>query len=182
MVKHLLIPCLAFTAACSYTPAGRERAHVHDTLQAMPEVTQVSVGCEGAIFAGDSLCADIVVKDGKTIRFERAGFRSIGSNAVNVVVAEAGGLVPLVASCDGIAPPNFHREAPLGHHFQPTLIDVKDAVTRSGDVLEEVQYWPRCPMSWEVQDRRGVNFRYCARKKDETSEPPRPDVCTGVKE
>jgi hypothetical protein len=116
------------------------------------------------------------------MRFERLGHDAFGPNAVNVVVAEAGGLVPLVASCAGVAPPNFHREAPLGHHFQPTLIDVKDAVTRSAEVLEEVQFWPRCPSSWQVQDRRGVNFRYCARRKDDTTEPPRPDVCTGVKE
>jgi hypothetical protein len=155
---------------------------VQDTLQAMPEVEQVSVGCEGGIFAGDSLCADVVVKDGKTLRFERAGFRSIGANAVNVVVAEAGGLVPLVASCNGVAPPNFHREAPLGHHFQPTLIDVRDAVRRSGEILEEIQFWPRCPSSWEVQDRRGVNFRYCARRKDDTAGPPRPERCTGAQE
>ncbi len=177
LVPVLIVPVLMVLGACAYTPAGRERAYVIDTLQAMPEVTQVSVGCEGVIFAANELCADVVVKDGKALRFERAGHKSFGANAANVVVAEAAGLVPRIASCTSVGPPNLHREAPLGHHFQPTLIDVKDAVTRAGDVLEEIQYWPRCPMSWDVQDSRGVNYRYCARKKDDTAEPPRPGSC-----
>jgi hypothetical protein len=163
--------------ACEYTPAGRERAHVYDTLHAMPELTQVTVGCEGAIFAGDSLCADVVTKDGAALRFERAGFKSFGPNASNVVLAAAGNLVPRIASCEGVTAPNLHRQAPLGHHFQPTLIDVKEAITRSGDLLEEIQYWPRCPMSWDVQDAHGVNYRYCAHRKDEPADPPRPASC-----
>ncbi len=130
--------CTLCTLACSYTPAGRERAHVYEMLRAIPEVTQTSVGCEGAIFASDSLCADVITKEG-ALRFERVGAKSFGSSAVNVVVAEASGLVPRVASCTDVGPANFHHEAALGHHFSPTLIDIKDAVTRSGDVLEEIQ-------------------------------------------
>jgi hypothetical protein len=105
------------------------------------------------------------------------GYKSFGPNAVNVVVSEADGLVPRIASCVGISSPNFHRDAPLGHHFQPTLIDVKDALTRSGEVLEEIQFWPQCPQSWEVQDKHGVNYRYCARRKNASEEPPRPASC-----
>jgi hypothetical protein len=32
-------------------------------------------------------------------------------------------------------------------------------------------------MTWEVQDDRGANYRYCARKKGEATEPPRPEQC-----
>lgn len=171
------MPVLLFSIACAYTPAGRERAHVDETLRALPEVTQTTVGCEGAIFASDSLCVDVITKDGAELRFERVGFKSFGSTAVNVVVAGAGGLVPRIASCREVGPPNFHHDAPLGHHFSPTLFDVKEAVTRSRDVLEEIQYWPQCPMSWEVQDKRGVNYRYCAHRKDAPAEPPKPANC-----
>ena len=65
----------------------------------------------------------------------------------------------------------------LGHHFQPELIDLKEALTRPKDIATEVSYWPRCPMAWDVQDARGANYRYCARKKGETTEPPRPGGC-----
>lgn len=175
-----LVPVLMFIGACSYTPAGRERAHAYDTLRAMPDVLEVTVGCEGVLLANDSLCASVTTKaveSVRSLRFERVGFGSFGPNAVNIFVSEAGGLVPLIASCTMVGPPNFHREAALGEHFQPTLIDLKEAVERSREILEEVQYWPRCPMSWDVQDKRGVNYRYCARKKDETTEPPRPTAC-----
>ena len=47
-------------------------------------------------------------------------------------------------------------------------------MTRSGEVLEEVQFWPQCPQSWDVQDKRGVNYRYCARRKDSPADPRRP--------
>jgi hypothetical protein len=163
--------------ACSYTPAGRERTHAYDTLRSMKELHQVSVGCEGAILASDSLCADVVTSEGKALGFERVGFNSFGANATNVVVSEAAGLVPRIASCESVTFPNFHRDAALGPHFSPTLIDVKDAVTRSGEVLEEVQFWPQCPQSWDVQDKRGVNYRYCVRRKDSNDEPPRPAGC-----
>ena len=170
--------CLVLSsAACSYLPAGQERARAIEILQAQEGVKQVSVGCEGGILASDRLCADVVVGDGAKIRFERVGFNSFGSTAVNIVVAEAGGLVPRVASCDGVSAPNFHRESPLGHHFRPTLIDLKEAVNRHGELLEEIQFWPQCPSFWEVQDRRGVNYRYCARRAGGDAEPPRPDRC-----
>lgn len=171
------MPVLVLAIACAYTPAGRERAHVDEALRAIPEVTRTTIGCEGAIFASDSFCADVLTKDGAALRFERVGFRSFGAAAVHVVVAEAGGLVPRIASCTETGPPNFHHDAPLGHHFSPVMFDVKDAVTRAREVLEEIQYWPQCPMSWEVQDKRGINYRYCAHRKDAAADPPRPDNC-----
>jgi hypothetical protein len=77
-----------------------------------------------------------------------------------------------------VASPNFHRAAPLGHHFHPTLIDLKEAVSRYREILEEVEFWPQCPQSWEVQDKRGRNYRYCARRKNTTDEPPVPAGCS----
>jgi hypothetical protein len=126
------------------------------------------------VLASDSLCAEVLTKDGARLRFDRVGFNSFGSTASNVFVAEAGGLVPLVASCDGVGPPNFHRDSPLGHHFHPTLIDVKDAVFRYREVLEKVEFWPQCPQFYEVQDKRGQNYRYCTRRKGAAEEPPKP--------
>jgi hypothetical protein len=148
-------------------------------LRGMSELRQVSVGCESVLLAGDGLCADVVTAEGKSLRFERLGFNAFGRNAANVVVAEADGWVPRMASCSGVAAPNFHSEAALGHHFQPTLLDLSDAVKRSQEVLEEIQFWPECPQSWEVQDKFGARYRYCAHRKGAPAEPPRPSGCAG---
>jgi len=166
-----------WSSACSYLPAARERAQADEILRAEQGVVAVEIGCGSAVFASDALCADVVADDGAQIRFERVGFNSFGATAVNVIVAEAGGLVPRIASCDGVTAPNFHRNGPLGHHFAPSLIDLKEAVTRRREVLEEIQFWPQCPQNWEVRDLRGQDYRYCARKKDATEEPPRPESC-----
>ncbi len=137
------------------------------------------VECAAGVLAGDRITATLGFESGATLRFEKLGYHAFGANAVNIIVTEAGGLVPRVASCSGIAPPNFHRESVLGHHFAPTLIDVKEALSRHREVLEEVQYWPQCPQSWDVQDKRGHNYRYCARRKGAQDEPPRPANCPG---
>jgi len=136
-----------------------------------------SIDCAGGVLASDAHKATFEFHERGPLAFERLGYNSFGSTAVNIVVVEASGLVPRVASCEGIGPPNFHREAPFGHHFHPTLIDVKEAVSRHRELLEEIEFWPRCAQYWEVQDKRGQNYRYCARKKDATEEPPRPEDC-----
>ena len=130
-----------------------------------------------SFLASSTHVAAVTVESGQVIRFEHVGYKSLGPNALNIVISEAGGLVPRVATCEGVAAPNFHRDAALGHHFSPTLIDVKDAITRSREVLEEIEFWPACPQFWEVQDKRGVNYRYCARRRDSPEEPPRPEPC-----
>jgi hypothetical protein len=168
---------LCLTTACGYLPGRQEMERASLTLGNVDGVVMVNVGCGGSLLAADELCADVVMKDGATLRFENVGFNSFGSTAVNVFVAKAGSLVPRIASCRGVSTPNFHRGSALGHHFRPTLIDVKDAVFRHREVLEEVQFWPQCPQSWEVQDKRGENFRYCARRVEATEEPPRPTAC-----
>jgi hypothetical protein len=176
--RGMVLAVLA-ASACAYTPAGRERAHALEVLSSIEGVAKPIVGCESFLLAGDALCAAVVMKGAATLRFERVGYRAFGPNAVNIVVAEAGNLVPRIRSCESVSSPNFHRDAPLGHHFSPTLVDVREAVSRWEEVLEEVQYWPRCPQAWEVQDQRGVNYRYCAHRKDEPADPPAPEVCAG---
>jgi hypothetical protein len=165
---------LVLLAACSYIPARREMEQAGEVLGKVDSVAEVSTSCGGTFLATDGLCTDVTMRDGAHLRFEHVGFNSFGSTAVNVFVSEAGGLVPRVAGCEGIGPPNFHRDSPLGHHFRPTLIDVKDAAFRYREVLEAVEFWPQCPQYYEVQDRRGQHFRYCARRKGAAEEPPRP--------
>lgn len=165
-------------AGCSYLPGQQERARSESILDGIKDVVLVTMGCGSTVFAGDQLCAEVMMKDGAKIHFSRIGFKAFGATAVNIVVDEAGGLVPRVASCSGVSSPNFSRESPFGRHFHPTLIDVKEAVGRYREVMEEVQWWPQCPQYWEVQDRRGVNYRYCARKKNATEDPPRPSNCS----
>jgi hypothetical protein len=130
-----------------------------------------------SFFGSDTLIATVEMESGAVFRFERVGYASFGPNASNIVLSEASGLVPRIASCDSVGPVNLHRAAPVGHHFTPSLIDLKDAIMRAGDVLEEIHYWPHCPMSWEVQDQRGVNYRYCVHRKDAPADPPRPQGC-----
>jgi hypothetical protein len=168
---------LLVLGACSYMPAQREVARAREVLATVDAVQDVQFSCGGSVLASNSVCADVVMKDGARLRFEQLGFNAFGSTAMNVFVAEAGGLAPRIASCDGVGVPNFHRSGALGHHFQPTLIDVKDAVFRYREVLEEVQYWPQCPQYWEVQDKRGANYRYCARRAAGSGEPPLPENC-----
>lgn len=152
-----------------------ERAE--QALRTIDTVKEVHFTCGGSLLASDGLCTDVVMKDGSRLRFERVGFNAFGSNAANVFVAAADDLVPRVATCAGISPPNFQRDSPLGHHFHPTLIDVKDAAFRYREVLEAVQFWPQCPQYFEVQDRQGANYRYCSRSRAASDEPSRPQNC-----
>jgi hypothetical protein len=172
-----VVLALLFASACSYLPAQQECAHVTNQLKTIEGIQLAQVDCPAGVFAADGVKARVQFPDEGALTFERLGFNAFGSTAVNVVLAEAGGLVPRVASCAGVAPPNFHREDVLGHHFAPTLVDVKDAVGRHRELLEEIEYWPQCPQYWEVQDSGGRNYRYCARKQDATEEPPRPENC-----
>ena len=174
----VLVPVLVLSVACEL-PANREVEFASSEIGKGAEIraSRVEKTESFALLASDTLIATVELRDGELIRFARVGYKSFGPNAVNVVIFEADGLVPRIASCAGVGFPNFHRGAPLGHHFQPSLIDVNEAVRRSGEVLEEIQFWPQCPQSWEVQDKRGVNYRYCVRRKDAIDEPPRPASC-----
>jgi hypothetical protein len=173
-----LVPVLMCAVGCQ-VPANREVEFASSEITKGVELKSSRVERTDSyrLLPSDTLNAAVELRDGEIIRFANVVYKSFGPNAENIVISEVDGLVPRIASCSGVSFPNFHSAAPLGEHFQPTLFDVNDAVKRSGEVLEEVQYWPRCPMSWDVQDKRGVNYRYCARKKDETEEPPRPEPC-----
>lgn len=164
-------------AGCGYLPAQQERAKTEAILSGSVGVVMAEVECGSRVFAADEWCAEVVFKDGARIHFSRLGFNSFGVAAKYVVVDEAASLFPRVASCSGTSAPNFHGDSVLGHHFQPPLLDVRDAVARYRAVLKVVQYWPECPQYWEVQDRTGANFRYCIRKKGATEEPPLPAGC-----
>ncbi|MEO7157664.1 MAG: hypothetical protein ABI039_08890 [Vicinamibacterales bacterium] len=146
-------------------------------LRSGPDVTLATVECGSAVLAGDAFCADVVMRDGTRFRFEHLGFHSLGPTAVSVVVAKADHLEPRVASCSGVGPANFQRTGPLGHHFNPRLIDLQEALTRYREVLEEVEFWPQCPQFYDVQSREGHAYRYCARREGDAAEPPRPDRC-----
>ena len=173
----LCVTCAWCLSGCSSLPAQQEKARAEEALAGVNGVVLATVACGGMVFAGDQLCVEVIMKDGAKIRFSRAGLNSFGGSATNVVVDEAGGLVPRVASCSDIGPPNFHRTSALGRHFHPTLIDLREAVQRYREVLQEVQWWPQCPQFFETQDKRGQNFRYCARQKGATEEPPKPERC-----
>ena len=169
---------LVISAGCEL-PSSREAEFASDEIGKGADIkaSRVEKTESFAVLAAHTQIATVGIRVGEQIRVVRVGFKSFGPNAVNVVISEADGLVPRIASCNGVGFPNFHRSAPLGHHFQPSLIDVNDAVRRSGEVLEEIQFWPECPQSWEVQDKQGINYRYCVRRKDATEEPPRPSGC-----
>lgn len=175
--KGLVLCLVLFGSACSFLPAQQECEHVRSQLRSVEGIQSTQIDCPAGVFAGDGARATIQFPDEGALTFARLGFNAFSGTAVNIVLVQAGGLVPLVASCSGVAPPNLHREDVLGHHFAPTLVDVKDAVSRHREVLEEIEFWPQCPQYWEVQDTGGRNYRYCARKKDATEEPPRPENC-----
>jgi len=169
--------CAIGLAGCSYLPAAQEKARTEEALLSVPEVLMADVECDGRVFSSNALCATVVFKDGNHIRFERIGAHEFGASALNIVVSQVNNLMPRLATCDGVGAPNLHRSGPLGHHFRPPMADLKEAVRRHRLIEKEIQYWPECPQSWEVQDVFGVNYRYCARKKDLSDEPPRPDNC-----
>lgn len=179
MVRHLLACVLALTAAACDTPATREMEFVAAEIAKLPDLrgSRVDRAPGFRLVASDTLTASVELRDGEVIRFARVGYNSFGANATNVVIADADGLVPRIASCTDAGFANFQSEGPLGHHFQPTLLDLTDAVKRAHEVLEEVQFWPQCPQSWEVQDKFGDNYRYCAHRAGEPADPPRPSGC-----
>lgn len=164
--KGWVLVLVVLSISCSNEPGGAARANATGTSPIPGLFEKVTRGV-----------SEIITSEGKSLRFERTESGSYGPKATNVVVGEADGLEPRVRSCAGVGPANFHRDAPLGHHFQPELIDLKDALTRTKEILEEVSYWPRCPMTWEVRDKLGETYRYCARKKGEAVEPPKPSSC-----
>ncbi len=147
-------------SACAYLPGragdGARRSRCSARLT---RCLMVHVSCGGSLLASDGLCADVVMKDGSRLRFERVGLQFLRLDG-----HERGGRQARAAWCRGSPPApasarrTFIAAGAIGHHFSPTLIDVKDAVFRYREVLEEVEFWPQCPQYWEVQDQRGENY------------------------
>jgi len=169
--------CVLALCGCSYLPAAQEKARTEEAFLTVPEVLMTDVQCDGAVFSSNALCATVVFKDGNRIRFERIDANAFGASALNVYVSQVNDLRPRVATCEGVGAPNLHRSGPLGHPFRPPIADLREAVRRHRQIEKEIQYWPQCPQSWEVQDVFGVNYRYCARNKDLGDEPPPPGNC-----
>ena len=167
--------CLS--VSCAVLPANRECEFVNRQLGGIAQMKTAHIECPTGVFANDNISARIEMTDGTMLKFEHLGFNAFTSNATNIVVAEASGLVTRVASCEGVAAANFHREAPLGHYMRPTLIDTKEAVSRYRELQEVVEFWPQCPQYYAVQNRRGTRFHYCAKKPGAPEEPPRPETC-----
>jgi hypothetical protein len=173
-------PVAILCCGCTLVPSAREREHAEAMLRAQPGVRDVRVGCGGGFVATSELCADVWMVDGTMLRFAGVGYRSFGPAATNILVTEAGGLVPRVTSCGGREPSTaaqFHREGVFGHHFSPGLSDMADALRLHREVITELEFWPRCPQFWEVQDKQGINYRYCAQPANaaDKTAPPRPE-------
>ena len=165
----------AVSWACALAPAAREQDYADGLLRAQPGVVNATVGCLTGFLAGSDLCAAVSMSDGTLLRFAGVGYRSFGNVATTILVTEAGGLVPRVISCGraGVtSAAEFHRNGLFGHHFSPGLLDIADALRRHRDVIEELEFWPRCPQFWDVQDTQGVNHRYCAQMAAAPFEPP----------
>lgn len=172
---RLLVLAVAagFTSAC--TVAGpREEAFVRGRLATIEEVASVEVSCgSGWLTPKGDVCVTVVTKAGKQLRFQNVGYDSFGSAPSRVRLSAAGGLSPLVVSCDsqaGLA--DIDRSGLFGHHFSPVIEAVPEAVRRGADVVEELEFWPRCPQFWELGGRQGTTFRYCAHASDQAGEPP----------
>lgn len=178
MVKRAIVGFGVLSlSACSYLPAAQERLRAEQSLRAIPDVMMATVECGSRVFAGNELCAQVMLRDGVTIKLERLGGASFGGNSTNAFVTEAGGLAPRITSCEATGTPNFHRTGAMGHRFRPTVIDVAELIARRKELLTELQFWPRCPMFWEFADRRGAVHRYCARPTGAADEPPAPERC-----
>ena len=80
--------CVCFLSGCS------ERAQLESALREVPDVSSVVVGCDQGMFVGDDLCVQVMLKDHSMLKFENVGAKSLGPNATNVFISEAGGLAP----------------------------------------------------------------------------------------
>jgi len=161
------------TSAC--TLAGpREEASVRGRLAALEGVASVEVSCgSGWLTPKGDVCVTVVTDAGKQLRFRDVGYDSFGSAPSRVRLVAAGGRSPLVVSCDsqlGFA--DIDRSGLFGHHFSPVIEAVPEAVRRSADVVEELEFWPQCPQFWEVGGPQGTTYRYCAHASGVAGEPP----------
>jgi len=171
--RRLVLVAVCLASAC--TLAGpREEEFVRLNLGIVTGVTSVEVACgSGWVAAKGDVCATVTLDTGAQLQFVEVGYKSFGSAPSRVRLAGAGGRSPLVVSCEsqsGVA--GLDRSGLFGHHFTPALEAVPEAVRRSREVIEELEFWPQCPQFWEVAGSQGGTYRYCAHATGGTVEPP----------
>jgi len=173
-------PCrrLAMVAAClvsGCTLAGpREEEFVRQNLGIVTGVKSVEVACaSGWLTPNGDVCATVTMDNGAQLQFVDVGYKSFGSAPSRVQLTRAGRRSPLVVACEsqsGVA--GLDRSGLFGHHFTPALEAVPEAVRRSREVIEELEFWPQCPQFWEVAGSSGATYRYCAHATGAAAEPP----------
>ena len=168
---------LAALAGSGCTLAGaREAEFVRANIATITGVTSVEASCgAGWISAKGDVCVTVVAA-GKELRFVDVGYASFDSAPSRVRLTAAGGRSPLVVSCQSqLDYAGLDRSGLFGHHFSPAIEAVPEAVLRSEDVVEELEFWPQCPQFWELANEQGTTYRYCAHATGKPAElPPRP--------
>jgi hypothetical protein len=169
---------LGLAAGCT-TAGAREREFVRQNLAIIPLVESVRASCSNAVlFAGNDVCATVAMGEGAVLQFGALGYDSFGRVPSRVRLEAAGGRVPLVVSCDSSMDfADVGRDGLFGHHFSPGLDDVAMAIRRRREVIEEMEFWPQCPQFWELQQKAGPRYRYCAHPTGAAPEPP-PRPCS----
>ena len=112
----------------------------------------------------------------RALRFDHVGFNSFGSTAVNVVVAKPASWCRAWRRAPASARRISIAKSALGHHFRPTLIDVKDAVGRHREVLRGGGVLAAVSAVLGSPGQARTRITATARAaKDATEEPPRPE-------
>jgi hypothetical protein len=173
----LLVACLA--AGC--TLAGpREAEFVRANIAIISGVKSVAASCgSGWLSAKSDVCVTVAMTAGPELRFIDVGYRSFDAAPSRVRLAAAGGRSPLVVSCGSqLEFADLDRSGLFGHHFSPAIEAVPEAILRSEEVIEELEFWPQCPQFWELASEQGITYRYCAHAAGKPAEaPPRPAGC-----
>lgn len=174
---HLLVPALACLLSACTLAGPREETFVRRNTGIITGVKSVQVSCaSGWLRAKGDVCLTVTMTEGAKLRFVGVGYQSFDSAPSRVRITAAGGRSPLVVSCESQYDfADLDRSGLFGHHFTPALEAVPEAVRRSKDVVEELEFWPQCPQFWELGGERGTTYRYCAHATGTVGEaPPRP--------
>lgn len=140
----LAVVAVVSLPACSMlVPSNRELEYSSRRLSEVPGIRKSEVGCNDDFSATSDLCATVEMWDGTELSFFGVGYRSIGEDAVNVLVARVGNRKPYVALCGALGvvetatgkpvisegwstAAQFHRAGMFGSHISPGLADVPD--------------------------------------------------------
>lgn len=172
----LIAGCLA--SGCTLAGA-REAEFVRANVATISGVKSVEAACgSGWLGARTDVCVTVAMTTGKELRFVDVGYRSFDAAPSRVRLTAAGGRSPLVVSCESqVNFADLDRSGLFGHHFSPAIEAVPEAILRSEDVVEELEFWPQCPQFWELASEQGTTYRYCAHASAKAAEPP-PRPCS----